>query len=651
MKPLITAEQIKELIDQALVTLEAVSEHRFNGTEDESENATWEIANAALLFGLRVTGQLGGPALAGTFASAALELSNVDYDSGGLGYVGVTAITKYVRQLGIDSPLAILADARSSDIRQAVAEGLDVTRPKDLALLMKYFASSDGIVSAAARKVLEEGGTATWWLGRFATDPTQQMSDEPEVQARVRAWAEAFSKLSSYPRPKESALLKPFRRLPPSLRSSAAEAVLNVVLAHRQLELARECLETEGGRRALNATIAQAENDNTQRWTLEQVVAECSESARQAIADAQLEFIEQASPASWGDWDNALQGATSILKKVWDASWPIERIMKLLLRTDLPDTLHLGAIAECLDGTQAAGAWQGRFEELLIAGFPGSGYPLESRVVSFLDALPRAELRALTERALRADAESAKTWALGHLIGDVYSRQRDGTREALVGRLCADPHFRALIIEDSTLVRRSLVVLRRELLAPAMPLQARARVMVEIGALNEELNPLSSPGGWLDLKHHRPSAGAPRSATEADLKDARTWSPHHHGPLTREEWAVFRNQRDALVLRGKTPELRLVSRLLPLDPTGDDRRFVERLVERALQDEPDDQESVRMEAFGALLTFRRRNDLPTLERLIDGDDYLQQFGAPALKELFPELKGKRAAVEAEASDW
>lgn len=651
MKPLVTEEQIRELVDQALLTLEAVSARQLDGLEDEGLIAEREMANAALLFGLRVTGQLGGPALAGSFAAAALELSNVDYDAGGLGYVGVTAITKYVRQLGIDSPLAPLAAARSSDVRQAVAEGLDTSRPKDLALLMKYFASSDGLVSAAARKVLEKGGTATWWLGRFAADPTHQISGAPEVQARVRAWVEAFTRLSDYPRPKESELLKPFKRLPPALRSSAAEAVLNVALAHRQLELTRECLETEGGRRALHATIEGGDIESSARYSLEQMISKCSADARRAIADALLNLIEQASPATWGTWDSSLQGATTILKEVWEPSWPIERIMELLQRTDLPDTLHLGAIAECLDGTTAAGAWHGRFEDLLLSGFPGMGYGVQSRIVAILDALPAEQLRALTERALRADDESAKAWALGHILGDVYSPSRDGTREAVVGRLCADAQLKRLIIDQSALVLRALVVLRKELLDPAMPLQARARVMLAIGDLNEELNPLSSPGGWLEFRQHRASAGAPRSASEADVKDAQTWSPRDLRPLTEQEWASFRKQRDALDLRNSTPELHLVIRLLPLEPNADDRRFVERLSAHALEQTKKEQDWLRTAAFGGLLSFRRRDDVPTLEKLLDGDDYLRQFGGPALKELFPEPKAKPAAAEEVNQDW
>lgn len=646
----LSAPQLLELMARAHATLQLTWGRSSFGLIDEKDKSEHEGAYAALYLGQRVCAQLGGHGLATAFTEATLELSRIEDDSGGLDLLGCQAITRYVRQLGVDGPLAPLAGAESSDVRQAVAAGLDVTRAKELELLHAYFASTDGSLSAAARKALEQAGKSTWWLGRFASDPSSEIEGDDDAPARTRAWAGAVELIGAYPRAKEASLVRLLKRLPPSLRSSAAEAVLNNAVVHDRRGLARECLETEGGRRALQAGILKGESEWSQRWQIGKVVEQCSEGARRAIANVQLELFERGTSAEWADWQNQLGRSSAVLTAAWDPSWSLDRLMAMLLRSDLPDySPHLNDLEACISASHAIGPWQARFEQLLLTGFPDVQTQVGRCITKALDELPAEQLRDLTERALRSTRDSTRTWALTHLIGDAYSRKRDGTRAQLLARLCKDPALEKLILADATLTRRALRELRPELLEPRLTLMQRTHLMLAIGRLNQGLNPLTSFSGWLDLSRKSMSARQRDEALEAGRKDAARWSRRHFGPFTTEEWACFRRYRNAVPF-GEERELDLVIAVLPPEPDRDDRDYVERLVAHVL--EVPSERMVTIAAFAGLLCFRRVEDVPKLRQVAQLNDYLQKYATDALDALYgPTDSIERKRADDEANDW
>lgn len=648
MQSLITTELIKELLAHAHQTIKRLHHESSEGHPETDEDETqWQIANAALNFGLRVSAARLDPALAGDFTRAAIELSELDDYMGGLGYLGTTAITAYVRALGIDTPLGELAAVASPEVQRAVAEGLDPGRPKDLELLSRLVRSLDGRVSAAAREVLEESGRATWWLGRFVSDPTTQIEKDVALQASAKKWVEAVAKVGDHPAPDERLVLKAFLALPPELRSSAAEAVLHLVLTHRLNKLAAACLETEGGRRALQLLMVGDEEGRRQRRTLQELVGECSEPTRRAIADTQLLVLDQASPRQWSEWESPVRDVTDVLKVVWDPKWSIDSIMKLLLRTDIPeDTLHFSGVAECLAKTTAAGPWLERFETMLLSGFPGVPSAAHRHITAVVETAQGNELRTLVERALRAPTVEPKRWALNHLLGSYWSKEVDGSRAALADRLCADEALKQLILESHTLSIRALSALRPMLLDRAVPLKTRARLMATIGELNDELSPFFSPTRWPSLS----KSDQEPPGDSAERKEARLWSPKHSGPLTASEWAVFREQRDSAPLDEEVPAFALI-RVLPLKPEPVDRVFVDRIVAFVLEANAELQDRLAMPAFSGLLAFRRPEDQPVFERLMKVDDYLRGRGAEAVKALFGAPAPSQARRGDVADEW
>lgn len=646
MKPLFSAQQIKDLIAEAAPQAEQWLHRGAFEPDDAEADRVGALAIAALHFALRACDVLEqDEQLTAPFVRAALILGQLDFDQG-LGFSGIEAITSFVQRLGIEGRLSALVDAPSSDVKEAVAAGLEPQRPGERELLLTWLASPDGGLSAAAQRRLEATGQVTWWLGRFAADPSAMIAGQGAAEAAARAWAEVAGGLTAYPGPPEPQLVTAFEAMPAPLQSLAAHAVLAIALGRGLKDLVRCALETPGGREALLRPFTGTDEDFSRAHRSCEAIKTCTLTTRQRIADTLLVAIEAASPSTFADFHSPLRPLTELLHAAWDPSWPIDRLMELVLREDLPkDALLLGKIADSVGQAKASVTrpWFERCVERRLGG--ERSWRAQHAVNHVITSQEDALVLPVVERALHADSD-ARTWALLLLFDRFHSSPGDeGGRAALLQRLFADVAVRPALFEP-LFVHRALSVTRHLLLEASTPLRERLPVFVAAGTVSGSLSRLTMRGDWDadgKAKHWI-------DQRDAAMKEATTlWAPLHGGPLTDEEWRLLRAQRDQSDL---DEALTLgAHRALPPRPSEADEAFIERLVQYALSG--DDPQAVQC-AFGAVLSQKDERRVPLLRRLIELDrDGLLDEGAAMIAHLFPQHAAATVArrVAASEEEW
>jgi len=597
-----TVAEIRALVERAFDVIDAyVSEDQgepdpegpLDDDRPQRAQAAFLAARDGLRYAASAAGQLGDPALLPLLSDVHEALEHWDDHADYYRHVVLAGVTEILRRgAAVDETVEKLAQHHAPSVRAAIAAGLRPHGGRAVAVLSALATDSSADVRTPAKAALAETGEVPWWLGKFASDPLVRLT--PEEAAQHKEAIEEISKLLDVEPYRIHRHDEDFARLvtalPAPIAVEAAERALTAGgnRAGRLPLLGAATISRPGGIDAF-LRVCQAWGKNRHFFVGDDHVrmiagapddvrlAACLALARHAVSAPESVRTQQSGP---------VHIAAEIAGKAFPPGADLTPLLDLVLGCPaVPDRKIDWAIGGLNDALMREGAdptpIAGRLVEALLHGFPGPWKKLSTAVTHLVEGLPREALRAAAEEAARSDDDGTARWGLSSMLLAAHDPERDPEPLAMLRRLCEEPRFRKLLFEDYRARAATVPLQREELRRGAFAFQEAASALGLIDGLWGRL--ITGLGALLA----HPPEQVEKERAELRERFAAFLGPEAlHGPITDEEWAIFRRARDGaaeLAPRDWMTGLRI----LPPGPWHPaDRAFVERAVEACEKEIP-----------------------------------------------------------------
>jgi len=585
---LLDAKQIADLGGKAIAQFRTLLPLGFKTADDETQlaiDAAYEVmmACAACIAHLR------DPSL----LPLALEIidcvSRIErhglHDDPDVATAGIRELAKAKIAL---SEIADLANDGSANIRMAVAASFPIDKPEHLAVVVGLAGDEDAAVSAAAKSRLENVDLP-FWMGKFSMDP---FSVVPEKQARaLKKHIERICKLLErehwYGDKEKNAFFAAAKKLPPKLQ---ADVLMRAHLGGRMQYGGRDTIAQmlaqlgDEGVRAFEAIVSSPKLDWGAHFFAEQFGKTLPrEHALRVIPS----LVERACAATVDDAqiDSVAHCLAVTAGKAWPEDVDPTPILDAILERPLwePYDPVANALDDAIGRSKCVAVLRPKIEAALLAGFPDKWQELRSTALTWLQNLPKKQLRAVAEPALDCGIDSTIGWALKALLEEAYDKSRDPPKAKLAIRFDDDPRSRRAM--RLQLTDRILPRLRDELAAGVLDFDVGVRVICEIGTL---FGGTLSDARWFWLHASIGVRRAPKKlADDVELVSGnpRARKLHkpflgpkkYHRPPNEAEWNAYRAARDRHTL-STDEDFALALRALPYEDgwAASDRAFFDR---------------------------------------------------------------------------
>lgn len=598
-----TAEQLRKIANTALDTL---AEHDPFGREHDDGHRSYvrfRVSIEALRFVASAAPALGDVSLLPLLLEVAEEMKNWKETVPD----AVSAVCEGISELltagaHVTPAIRNLVAHHDMAVRQAVAKGLRAKSPAALELLETLLKDPMYEVHDPARRQLAKVREVAWWEGVWASDPIARL--DPDEVKDVAPTVEALSKLvdvNAWELGRRSeGIMGHLEALPDALACEAAERLFfgSPYWAPQETALGTFLLSQSAGIDAFLRAFRhwhRGDLSSLPRSTVSEMIKDLEPERRIEVCHALLQVVMQASPQERQDYHAWRVALSAVLAKAWPAEadhapmldalfallpppgtkptsehdWVLSELRAFFRRTDLDVT----SIRE-------------RLVEACRTDFPDRWRELRLDTLRYLGGLPRERLRSLVEdilgqtRAAKVgEPHRAASWAVEQLLGAVHDAERDPPMNELIRQLYDDPRFRKVLKSSSELREKICPLVRPELRAGGLGFSEAVSAMfiinVVYGGLAENMAGIKRKAARGEGEEETPEAYHQKlhARLEPYLGPAEL-----RGPITEEEWRIYRAARDGHVFESYDDWL-MASMALPPGPwQPEDRLFFDRMV-------------------------------------------------------------------------
>jgi hypothetical protein len=575
---LVTAEEIRRLIDRADAEFEAVEEEEERADEEGDDEAEMELsersyaAGQVLVFCVEAAGWLGDP----SFLRFLRRMAGDGYaDDDDVDKVAAAIGEILDRGVPVDDEVRRLARHPELRVRIAVAGHLS---PKDEAAVrvLESVATTDPstYVREEARRRLGPAREIAWWEGKFSRDPLQGLSGpEAETLRGPLGTIGAILDLSHHDQGARSDELRAaVAALPGTLALDVADRLLT--------DPRRRGRDVDPGLFAHRVNLAPgALADLVHAWAFDEISSlRASQDAEKAAPLLEPEARRVAARHLFElalRLDRESEGAkvaAAMARVLWPADVDLAPILEVLLaglgeeekldgvESELARIFHRGDVEATSILPQVLDA--------RVAGYPDAWARFGYSCDSLLALAPPTQLREAAERAVTREDGRTAAWGLTALAGRAHDPARDPPVPEVLARAYADPRLRAAILRDRELLRRVVPLARADLRAGRLTFRQTADTLGAIGDLWGGIaqKPYRHPGSSEDYQ-------AKRRAELADYLGPASL----HGSPTAEEWRTYRDLRAEALRDGDHSTWWAALRIFPEGPwIPEDRALVPR---------------------------------------------------------------------------
>lgn len=483
--------------------------------------------------------------------------------------------------LALSSPEGrAMATSPSADVRRALAEHLTPNAPDAIEVLQTLAQDPDRRVREEARKSLGPDLAPQWWTGLFVADPVARLGKGEAQRAapalgRLKKLAE--QRWFQVRKDEDKELTAIVRALPDVLAVELAESHLKRPrIRFASGAVAAEMLKRPGAVEAFTRVIThQVERNEAHAYDLDTLV----ESAAKGVPDQQrihvaLALARIACKAPWherSDHDADLVPWARVAGKLWPPRADPTPMIDLILGMEQPeeepepgtvDWVANGLSDNLKPTAKVLAPLFPRLFEAQLAGARGPWRPLRSDLRTWLDLAPVKMLREAALKGVRSDDPDVCQWALEQLLGRAHRPREDGQPLETVERFWSMPRTRAAMLDHHALRWKSVVPLRRALREGTLDLEGAAAAL---SAIDHVYGGMAHGVAFGVREPER--AEAERGEHRKELK-AYLGPRALHGPITDEEWRIYRSLRDAAMRAGTVTTWRNVLTHFPVVPEG-----------------------------------------------------------------------------------
>ena len=575
---LATAEQIREIAERAFrIFFDEPSDddEELYDTEVEQglgrrQRTMWERMSAsreALRFCCAAAALLRDPQLI-DIPVRALEVAerSDDYPTTAR-TIASDALTKLLRAgAPITADIIELATSEVAELREAVADGLVPRGPVETQWLETLAGDANSSVRNAAKKSLGDSLKVLWWTGKFDSDPLARMSEEQGLACKDAI--ERLAVLLAEPPHKQANASEEIaacaRQLPAPL---ALEVVGRCILALPagwvKDSALGPCLLQSPGRLAILETILLEWMRTTSGMVFATVTvaawgAACSQEVREGLRVELLSFLK--TPPHYelsglAEYHSPIKSYCALLVAVWPPELDASPLIDLLVGdSDSENVPSRLPVSELLGDKLTYPSALERIADARVAGYPGRWERVAHSCTAILLRLQNAELRPIADRAALSEDKKTTIWAWELLLNRLLDPERDGTRQEVLAKLCADPAHLAVVRSSSELTLMALGVLRPMLSSGQLDFKTASLLLNRIDdCWGGVIGPMSWSVISSRLRH-------PRSPVPDGLPSQ--WQ----GPPTQDEWAILRRLRDAALAAAEPEAHSTALNTLPAGP-------------------------------------------------------------------------------------
>jgi len=446
----------------------------------------------------------------------------------------------------IDRRVEKLAKSPDARVRRHIADGLDPSDPKALALLERLARDPDPSTRMKAQQKLPETKVSAWWFGAFDTDPIPRVeggAPNEAIIAALRTVAD-FAELPHELRMgQQEAFEQALAELPPHLRFEFAgrflpwdwapeygRRVVEVLARTREGQLALGDIvqrRFRSGRAFHFLSVLQVYLDPLHKEKRQELLAvwlERATSDAHSVHGPMIELLAYVMRSAWAEG-----GDPTPILDAWERIAGREE--SALLQVSLVGTLEHADLSE----PRIFGR---------IVNLAEQHEELDSLLERSLRQVDDVTGRAFVERCMASDDDTFHGIAARHLVTSLYDPEIDGPRERVFERLWADQSSREAIFERHDLAECLSPYLREKLRKDQLGAKEAEATIQTIGRLfggvvgspseNRRIEAREHAAEWLE---GRPEQGPP---TEEEWEHCRSLQSGEPAENDRAAWASLR---------------------------------------------------------------------------------------------------------------
>ena len=553
-----TLDEMHAIAERSLALFEWYMHTNEVEDDDDLRGRALEVAREVSAAGLRFAAALaaanGSPELIPLVHSMTEPLLRAsEYYDDGLSDVD-RAIKSTLANAEVDAAVRALAQHHAPRFRVAAATGISPDTPAGLALLLVLARDAEPSVRKAARDKLGPERAPAWWSGLFDGEPIARLPRRGRARAEQAVKRVAELGDERWPKAEQIAeMVKELGFLPPPLVFEASRRLLGVDQSHqlRYRVGLLSCFLRQPAAGAPLLALLKAYGDRDDHYWLKEAVAAASgalpRARRHAMAVHLAMSVAELPPeAVTGGWPALVtEVAATLLPPSSDPTPLLEALLPILRAGD--PSYNAYTLFNRIEG---AGAEHKRVTSRIVElalGDDLAGWRLFSpRHETLLNRASIATRRAAAQRFLTSDEPSRVKWALAQLLGPCHDARRDGPRFAIVARCFADDRLRPNL--DHTL---AISFRRQRMRAGQATFDEALATLKAIDAL------------WGGFGSVADDAARIEKAARRGLGDV-LGPTSLRGPITSEEWSIYRELRATSSLSDR--ELSLALMCIPGGP-------------------------------------------------------------------------------------